>query len=138
MRLAIVVMLALAACHPPGWDKGGDDDPDAGPRADAMADAAGDAAALTCEKVFRLDGHAGATSVWVTGDFVAWGGNPGAGAVELAMDGSGVWLGTRTFEAGSYQYKLILDGSSWIMDPANPNVVDDGFGGQNSVYSCAP
>ncbi len=33
------------------------------------------------------------------------------------------------------QYKLVLDGTTWITDPANPNQVDDGFGGFNSVFS---
>jgi len=31
------------------------------------------------------------------------------------------------------QYKFVVDGSSWITDPGNPNQVDDGFGGFNSL-----
>jgi hypothetical protein len=74
----------------------------------------------------------------LTGDFVAWGGNPGAGAIELAKGADDTWTTSRDFDAGMYLYKFIVDGSSWIADPANPNFVDDGFGGRNSVYVCAP
>lgn len=137
MRLALAVTLLLAACRPPGYDKG-DDAPavDAAPK---PPDAAPDApAATTCEKLFRLEGHGGANSVWLTGSFASWGGNPGAGATELAKDGNGVWTVTKTMDAGSHQYKFIVDGNNWISDPANPNFVDDGFGGKNSVYTCTP
>lgn len=139
MRLAMFTAVLLAvACRPPGYDKGGGDDAPAVDAAPTPPDAAPDAAATTCEKGFRLDGHGGASTVWLTGDFVMWGGNPGAGAVELAKDGDGVWMGTHTFDAGSHQYKFIVDGTTWITDPANPNQIDDGFGGTNSVYTCAP
>ena len=50
----------------------------------------------------------------------------------------GVWTGTRSFDAGTYQYKFIVDSVTWIPDPGNPTSVDDGFGGQNSVYVCVP
>lgn len=132
-----VALLSLVACRPPGYGKG-DDEPavDAAPK---QPDAAIDApAATTCEKSFRLEGNAGAASVWLTGSFNAWGGNPGAGAVELVKGGDGVWSVMKTMDAGSHQYKFIVDGNNWIADPANPNFIDDGFGGRNSVYTCAP
>jgi hypothetical protein len=135
--MRLVLVLALVACRPPGYDKG-DDTPtiDAAPK---PPDAATDApAATTCEKNFRLDGNGGAQTVWLTGDFVSWGGNPGAGAAEMTKDGNGVWNVLRTMNAGSHQYKFIVDGTNWIADPGNPNFVDDGFGGRNSVYSCMP
>jgi hypothetical protein len=135
MRL-IVVALVLAACHPPGYGKGDDQEPavDASPSPDVEIDAP---AATTCEKTFRLEGMGRAQTVWLTGSFVAWGGNPGAGAVEMTKDAD-VWTVTRTMEIGEVQYKFIVDGTSWIADPGNPNFVDDGFGGRNSVYSCNP
>lgn len=134
--MRLVALLVLVACKPPGYDKG-DDMPavDAAPKPpDAAIDAP---AATTCEKSFRLD-DAAATTVWLTGSFTAWGGNPGAGAVELAKGGDGVWIVMKTMDAGSHQYKFIVDGSNWIADPANPNFVDDGFGGRNSLYTCTP
>ena len=134
---SVVLALFVIACRPPGYDKG-DDEPavDAAPKPpDAAIDGP---AATTCEKNFRLDGHGGAASVWLTGSFTNWGGNPGAGAVELVKGGDGVWTVMKTMDAGSHQYKFIVDGNNWIADPANPNVVDDGFGGKNSVYTCTP
>ena len=137
MRRVLLAVLLLTACRPPGYDKG-DDEPavDAAPKPpDAAIDAP---AATTCEKNFRLDNNAGANTVWLTGSFTAWGGNPGAGAVELVKGGDGVWTVMRTMDAGSHQYKFIVDGNNWIADPANPNFIDDGFGGRNSVYTCTP
>jgi Glycogen recognition site of AMP-activated protein kinase len=140
MRFVLVLALAclgLGACRPPGYDKG-DDAPsvDAAPKPpDAAIDAA---AATTCEKTFRLEGNASASSVWLTGSFIAWGGDPGAGAALLVKGADDVWTVVKTMDAGSHQYKFIVDGTSWIADPANPNFIDDGFGGRNSVYTCAP
>jgi len=135
---ALLALLSVVACHPPGYDKG-DDAPaiDAAPKPpDAPPIDA--PAATTCEKSFRLEGNAGAASVWLTGSFTSWGGNPGAGAVELVKGADDVWTVMKTMDAGSHQYKFIVDGTSWISDPANPNFIDDGFGGRNSVYTCSP
>jgi hypothetical protein len=134
MRL-VVAVLVLAACRPPGY--GGDDDAPTIDAARPLIDAALDAP-TTCEKLFRLDGYAGAATVWLTGSFTSWAGNPAAGAIELAKGGDGAWTVTRTLAAGAHQYKFIVDGGNWITDPANPNVVDDGTGHQNSAYTCAP
>jgi hypothetical protein len=144
MRVAVLVITAiwLAACRPPGYGEEPDTDagpgPDAAPGIDAAPapDAGPDAAPVTCEASFRLEGHGTAASVWLTGDFVGWAGNPGDGAVALVLGGDGVWTGARTFDEGTYVYKFIVDGTSWIADPANPDTVDDGFGGVNSVYRC--
>ena len=137
MRLVLLAVLAMStACRPPGYGKG-DDEPavDAAPtQPDAPTDAP---AATTCDKTFRLT-NPGANSVWLTGSFTSWAGDPGAGALELAKDGDGVWTVQKTMDAGSHQYKFIVDGSSWITDPDNPNQADDGFGGKNSVYTCTP
>ncbi len=141
MRLVCVVVAAVAVgCHPPGYGK--DDAVDAavdgGAAVDgpAVVDAGPDGAAVQCEGTFRLEGHGSDASVWLTGDFVAWAGTTADGAVALTLGGDGVWTGARTFDAGSYQYKFIIDGAAWIVDPGNPETVDDGFGGSNSVYVC--
>jgi hypothetical protein len=141
MRLWIAVAcVGLVACRPPGYGKG-DDAPDvdaATTNRDAAIDAPVDAPASLCDRAFRLEGHAGAATVWLTGDFIAWGGDPGHGAIEFAKGGDGAWAGSRIFSAGTYLYKFIVDGTSWIADPANPDMVDDGFGGKNSRYICTP
>lgn len=139
MRSLVVLVLLLAGCHPPGYGKD-DPAPDAGgPDAGASPDAgedAPDAAPAECAAAFSLEGHGGASTVWLTGDFIAWAGTSPP-AIALALD-AGTWTATHTLAAGSYQYKFIVDGSSWIADPSNPTSVDDGFGGTNSVYTCAP
>jgi hypothetical protein len=138
VRLVIVAScLAFAACRPPGYGKG-DDAVDAavdGRAIDSMPDGATGA---TCEKAFRLDGRSLATSVWVTGDFVGWAANPGAGAITLTLGGDGAWTGTHVFAAGAHQYKFIIDGTEWITDPTNPVEIDDGMGNHNSGYTCVP
>ncbi len=137
MRLAGLAVLALVACRPPGYGKGGGDDEveidaavvpvDAGPT---------DAVAATCMKSFRLDGHSLATAVSLTGTFVSWAGTaPPAIAFTKGVDGA--WTGSYAFAAGMHQYKFIVD-TAWIPDPTNPNQVDDTFGGFNSVISCTP
>lgn len=61
--------------------------------------------------------------------------------------GAGSWVAALSAPWGiDIQYKFVLNGNSWIADPANPNKIDDGFGGYNSVlkasrcaaYICAP
>ncbi len=36
---------------------------------------------------------------------------------------------------GEYEYKLLLDNEEITSDPGNPESVDDGFGGYNSVLT---
>jgi len=136
MRLVVLALLLVCACEPPGWNKkptvdGGDGD------GMVTVDAPPDSAP-GCDHVFRLDGQATASSVWLTGDFVQWAGDPQAGAVPLSLGADGGWTGTYHFPPGMHQYKFIVDGTQWIADPTNPNQIDDGFGGKNSVYDCMP
>lgn len=142
--LLSVLLLALVGCRPPGYGKGDDADdqpdaavatPDGGGDGDGGVDAPSNA---TCHKEFRLEGHGGASSVYLTGDFVDWAPNPGAGAVPFTLGADGAWTGAHDFPAGTHQYKFIVSERDWIADPANPDGVDDGFGGRNSLYSCTP
>ena len=134
MRAGIALCL-LVACRPPGYgkhhgevDAAAVESPDAQPP-DAPAG---------CQHAFRLDGHQTSMSVWLTGDFVMWAGTLAGGAIAFAQGADGGWTVTHAFAAGTYQYKLIIDGTTWIADPTNANTVDDGFGGKNSVFTCAP
>ena len=143
MRAAAVVLLLVAACHPPGYGKGddGDDAPpsDANDNTDAtvVGDAGLDTPTAQCRKAFHLDGHATASAVYVTGTFSAWAPNP-PGAIALTKTPAGAWEGSYDFAPGTYQYKFVIDGSTWITDPTNPDVIDDGMGNVNSAYTCAP
>ena len=140
MRLAVVLLLVASACRPPGYGK--EEKPDAGEEVDAAgptADAALDTpAALTCDHAFRLDGQTTASSVWLTGTFTTWANNPAAGAIAFTQGLDGAWTGSYAFEAGSHQYKFIVDANTWILDPTNQNTADDGMGNTNSVYTCVP
>ncbi len=142
--VAFVIVISLgsvgAACQPPGYSTHHDVDAgsaatDAGPTVDASPDAP---VAGVCSDMFRLDGHGAATTAWVSGDFCAWAVDPDHGAFALTKGNDGAWTGTRQFAPGTYQYKFVIDGTMWIPDPNDANVVDDGFGGHNSLYTCTP
>ena len=142
MRILFVLLVATAtACEPPGYGKGGSVDAEidgAASDGSIVTTDGGTDAAATCEHMFRLDGHGTAQSVWLTGDFVAWAGDPQAGAIAMTLGVDGGWTVTYSFHAGQAQYKFIVDGSQWIADPTNPDQIDDGFGGKNSLYTCSP
>ncbi len=88
--------------------------------------------ATPCDAVTFTYVDAAATSVWVTGSFTAWATMPPA-ARALVDDGDGTWSLTTQVGAGVQLYKLIIDGTTWVIDPANPMTAPDGVGGQNSV-----
>lgn len=80
------------------------------------------------------------------GDFRDGGWTTGGEPMTKPGDG-GTW--SATIDApwhGAVQYKFFLDGSRWILDPANPKTVPDGKGNTNSLldgidclkWSCAP
>lgn len=48
-------------------------------------------------------------------------------------DGDGIWERLEPLPAGRYQYKFVVDRVNWKPDPNNPQRVDDGFGGFNSL-----
>lgn len=45
----------------------------------------------------------------------------------------GIWQRVEPLPAGRYQYKFVVDRVNWKPDPNNPQRVDDGFGGFNSL-----
>jgi hypothetical protein len=139
VRLAVLVLL-FAACRPPGYGRHEVDasvDGHGGTDGVSSADAAIDGPA-TCVHAFRLDGHGTAQSVWLTGDFVMWGSDEAHGAIPFTLGVDGGWTVSHTFGAGPHQYKFIIDGSQWIVDPTNPDQIDDGSGNKNSLYTCTP
>lgn len=139
MRFALVFL--LVACRPPGYGKGDDVGPDPVDAAATTEDTLppdGEIASATCHKEFRLDGRSTAATVWLTGSMTSWAGDPAHGAIELAKGNDGAWTGSYDFEAGSHQYKFVVNGSEWITDPTNPDTVDDGNGNVNSLLLCSP
>lgn len=142
MRPLVLVLLVSAACRPPGYGKGDDDDVavDANSNADGASTTDGGTdtmAADTCVKAFHLDGYSTATSVLLTGSFSQWAPNP-PGAIAFVQAGGGGWDASHEFPAGQHAYKFIVNGNNWILDPTNPNTMDDGMGNTNSVFTCTP
>jgi hypothetical protein len=71
------------------------------------------------------------TAARVVGSWDEWA-DPG---VAMTRVGSSVWHATiQSIAAGSYAYKLVVDGTRWIADPANRREDSDGFGGTNSTF----
>ena len=71
-----------------------------------------------------------ADRVSIAGDFNNW---SSTADPLLDRDGTGLWTIVLPLEPGRYEYKFVLDGEKWIPDPGNPEKVDDGFGGVNSL-----
>ena len=71
-----------------------------------------------------------AKKVSLAGDFNDW-------SVEKTTlsdeDGNGVWTDTVPLEPGRYQYKFLLDGEKWVVEPDAQAYQADGFGGKNSL-----
>ena len=76
---------------------------------------------------FRFGGDA--ASVAVAGSFNGW--TPAA----MTKDAEGVWTLTVTgLASGDYQYKFVINGTDWITDPMNGNLVTDPDGNANSAF----
>jgi len=60
-----------------------------------------------------------AGSVSVAGDFNGW--NTNANPMTLGDDG--VWSTVLDLDPGTYEYKFVVNGTEWIADPGNPQVV---------------
>jgi enterochelin esterase family protein len=70
--------------------------------------------------------HGTASSVTVPGDANGW--DPSRFPM-LNVTGTDLWYCTHDFESDArLDYKLVVNGSSWILDPRNPHRVTGGFG----------
>lgn len=74
-----------------------------------------------------LDGNP--TSVAIAGNLNGW--NPST--TPLTKNANGSWSTSLLLNPGLYQYQLVVDGE-WILDPNNPNKIDNGQGGFNSTF----
>jgi len=86
------------------------------------------------ETKFALDAGKQAKEVLLSGNFNNWSADAGTAKVMTDLDADGVFEASLDLAPGTYQYKFIVDGK-WLTDPQNPDRVDDGYGGKNSVVS---
>ncbi len=76
---------------------------------------------------FRYSGAAQHLSL--AGDFNGW----AAGVDTLSRSSAGDWELRLPLKKGRYRYKLVIDNSQWIADPAAAESELDPYGGKNSV-----
>jgi serine protease AprX len=82
---------------------------------------------------FRVHDH-DARTVAAFGSWNGW-----SAPLPLRPTDDGLWESDAvTLGPGRYEYKLQLDGSRWLDDPANRVKRPDGFGGLNSVLEVSP
>ncbi len=72
-----------------------------------------------------------ASTVNLAGSFNGWNkdSNP------MVKDSEGLWTIEIELSPGTYQYKFVIDGNSWVEDPYGFDYTDDGYGGFNSVIT---
>ncbi|MCL6534059.1 MAG: alpha amylase N-terminal ig-like domain-containing protein [Armatimonadetes bacterium] len=83
---------------------------------------------------FRFETPTPAEKVYLAGTFNEW--QPRATPMH-STDGGRTWSLTLELEPGVYQYKFVVNGTEWHIDPNAP-VVDDGNGNLNSVLWVEP
>lgn len=76
---------------------------------------------------FRLKGYADANVVALAGSFNNW----NQSQLICAREGD-EWACRVDLKPGVYTYKFIVDGN-WVLDPVNPNTIEDEAGNVNSV-----
>jgi len=70
-----------------------------------------------------------AESVQIAGEFTSW----SAKDQDFEQEGS-EWNKTIYLDPGLYQYQIVVD-DTWILDPSNPDSVDNNVGGFNSLLN---
>lgn len=70
---------------------------------------------------FTFEGGADVDSVAVAGTFNGWVGD----AAPLTRVGRSTWQATVRADPGRHHYKYVVNGSDWVVDPANPWVSED-------------
>lgn len=81
---------------------------------------------------FRPDGGARGKKVYLAGNFNDW--KPANPQYLMTDDGTGTLTITVKLPPGTYQYKYVADGTTWIKDPYSPGDAPDGFGGRNGKF----
>jgi 1,4-alpha-glucan branching enzyme len=70
-----------------------------------------------------------ALSIAVVGSFNHW--NPAINRLS-GPDASGIWTILLPLQPGRYEYRFVVNGTNWVLDPSAPSV-DDGMGDRNSI-----
>jgi len=70
-----------------------------------------------------------AACIAVVGSFNHW--DPASNRL-IGPDASGIWTVVVSLPPGRYEYRFVVNDTTWVLDPAAP-AVDDGLGGSNSV-----
>ena len=85
---------------------------------------------------FRYPSHS-AKTVQVAGDWNNWSaGDAEQGEVLVGLmekDKKGIWNLTQELPPGRYRYYFLLNETQRILDPANPRVADDPWGGKANL-----
>jgi 1,4-alpha-glucan branching enzyme len=76
----------------------------------------------------------GANSVSVAGEFNNW----NTTANPMQKDAFGIWTVTIPLKPGRYQYKFVVNGTDWKLDPVNPEKTTDAAGNENSLKIVTP
>ncbi|HRE88271.1 MAG TPA: alpha/beta hydrolase-fold protein [Myxococcota bacterium] len=70
-----------------------------------------------------------ATEVRMVGDATSWNAQTSPRLTRLDVAGVDLWWLAQTYDSASrLDYKLVLDGSDWRLDPLNPELMPGGFG----------
>jgi hypothetical protein len=72
----------------------------------------------------------GAARVELVGDFNNW--TPGVIRLH-GPDASGHWTTSVELPEGHYEYQFLVNGKTWVTDPAAPTHRPDGFGRENAI-----
>jgi 1,4-alpha-glucan branching enzyme len=75
-----------------------------------------------------------AKSVSIAGSFNHW--NPNHARL-TGPSREGIWTIVLPLSAGQYEYRFVINGKEWVLDPSVPSV-DDGLGDKNSVLFVEP
>jgi len=80
--------------------------------------------------VFTFKTDIKADAVFVAGNFNNW--STSATPMQFV---DGVWQLAIALDPGTYQYKFVINGTTWKEDPEALSYVDDGFGGRNGAFT---
>jgi len=72
---------------------------------------------------------ASAREIALAGDFNRW----DTQSIRLKRIEGDIWEARVYLSPGRYTYCFIIDGKEWLPDPHSDYIIDDGFGGRNSV-----